>query len=151
MSEVSAVDQARHIFTIGKKIQDRVFRVYTQLLAQEGKMASGDELSWTQIQAIKAISEKGKVSITELARLLEVSPPSASSLVDRLVEKGVLTRRRDPADRRRVVVQATPEAVAMMEQVEEKVLLSFVELVEKIGPEAAGKWCEVLDTIEQAI
>jgi hypothetical protein len=39
----------------------------------------------------------------------------------------------------------------MMGKVEEKILLSFVELVEKIGPEAAGKWCEVLDTIEQAI
>jgi len=125
--------------------------VYTQLLAEEGKLATGDELSFTQIQAIKAIDEKGKVSITELAHLLEVSPPSASAMVDRLVEKGVLTRRRDPDDRRRVVVQATPEAVAMMGQVEEKILLSFVELVEKIGPEAAGKWCEVLDNIEQAI
>ena len=151
MIQASAVEQARHIFTIGRKIQDRVFRVYTQLLAQEGKLATGDELSFTQIQAIKAIDEKGKVSITELAHLLEVSPPSASAMVDRLVEKGVLTRRRDPADRRRVVVQATPEAVAMMGKVEEKILLSFVELVEKIGPEAAGKWCEVLDTIEQAI
>ena len=151
MIQASAVEQARHIFNIGRKIQDRVFRVYTQLLAQEGKLATGDELSFTQIQAIKAIDEKGKVSITELAHLLEVSPPSASAMVDRLVEKGVLTRRRDPADRRRVVVQATPEAVAMMGKVEEKILLSFVELVEKIGPEAAGKWCEVLDTIEQAI
>jgi DNA-binding MarR family transcriptional regulator len=151
MTDAIVLDQARHIFTIGKMIQDRVFRVYTQLLAQEGKLTSGDELSFTQIQTIKAIEEKGRVSITELARLLAVSPPSASAMVDRLVEKGVLTRRRDPADRRRVVVEARPEAVAMIQKVEDKILATFVELVEKIGPESARKWCEVLDRVAKAI
>jgi DNA-binding MarR family transcriptional regulator len=151
MTDAIVLEQARHIFTIGKKIQDRVFRVYTQLLAEEGKLTNGDELSFTQIQTVKAIQEKGHVSITELARLLAVSPPSASAMVDRLVEKGVLTRRRDPGDRRRVVVEARPEAVAMIAKVEEKILATFVELVEKIGPESARMWCEVLDNVEQAI
>ena len=151
MSEAIVVDQARHIFTIGKKIQDRVFRVYTQLLARQGKLNTGDELSFPQIQTLKAICEKGQVSITELARLLDVSPPSASAMVDRLVEKGVLTRRRSPKDRRRVVVEATPEAVDMLTQVEDKILVTFVDLVEKIGPEATRKWCEALDRVERVI
>ena len=151
MSDPNAVDQARHIFTIGKKLQDRVFRVYTQLLARQGKLNTGDELSFPQIQTLKAICEKGQVSITELARLLDVSPPSASAMVDRLVEKGVLTRRRSPKDRRRVVVEATPEAVDMLIQVEDKILVTFVDLVEKIGPEATRKWCEALDRVESVI
>jgi DNA-binding MarR family transcriptional regulator len=151
MTEAIAADQARYIFTIGKKIQDRVFRVYTQLLAKEGKLTTGDELSFSQIQTVKAIEESGHVSITELARLLGVSPPSASAMVDRLVEKGVLTRRRDSLDRRRVVVEARPEAVAMIHKVEEKILDTFIDLVEKIGPDAARMWCEVLVRVERAI
>ena len=151
MSEAIVADQARHIFNIGKKILDRVFRVYTQLLARQGKLNTGDELSFPQIQTLKAICEKGQVSITELARLLDVSPPSASAMVDRLVEKGVLTRRRSPKDRRRVVVEATPEAVDMLTQVEDKILVTFVDLVEKIGPEATRKWCEALDRVERVI
>jgi DNA-binding MarR family transcriptional regulator len=151
MTEAIVADQARYIFTIGKKIQDRVFMVYTQLLASEGKLTTGDELSFTQIQTVKAIEEKGRVSITELARLLGVSPPSASAMVDRLVDKKVLTRRRDPADRRRVVVEARPEAVDMIHKVEEKILGTFVDLVKKIGPEAARMWCEVLDRVDHAI
>jgi DNA-binding MarR family transcriptional regulator len=151
MTEAAAADQARYIFTIGKKIQDRVFKAYTQLLASEGKLTSGDELSFSQIQTVKAIEENGHVSITELAHLLGVSAPSASAMVDRLVEKGVLTRRRDPHDRRRVVVEARPEAVAMIRKVEEKIITTFVELVEEIGPDTARLWCEVLGRVEAAI
>ncbi len=151
MTEATVAEQARHIFTIGKRIQDRVFRVYTQLLAREGKLTSGDELSFTQIQTVKAVEEKGRVSITELARGLGVSAPSASAMVDRLVDKGVLTRRRDPGDRRRVVVEARPEAVVMLRKVEAKILATFEDLVERIGPEAARMWCEVLDRVDRAL
>jgi DNA-binding MarR family transcriptional regulator len=151
MTEATVAEQARHIFTIGKKLQDRVFRVYTQLLAREGKLTSGDELSFTQIQTVKAVELQGRVSITELARGLGVSAPSASAMVDRLVEKGVLTRRRDPGDRRRVVVEARPEAVATIRKVETSILATFEDLVERIGPEAARTWCEVLDRVDRAL
>ena len=77
--------------------------------------------------------------------------PSASAMVDRLVEKKVLTRRRSPEDRRKVVVEATSDAVDMLSLVEDKILATFVELVEIIGPEATRKWCEALERVEEAI
>lgn len=38
--------------------------------------------------------------VSDLARRLGVTPPTASTLIDRLVERGLVARREDPADRR---------------------------------------------------
>ena len=86
--------------------------------------------------------------IKELSELLGVAPPSASTMVDRLVEKKILVREMSPEDRRKVIVRVSPEAVADIEKTEEAVLSSFVDLVEKVGPETARKWCEVLERIK---
>ena len=38
-----------------------------------------------------------------------------------------------------------------IESVEETILRSFAELVEKIGPQTARKWCEVLERVKSVI
>ena len=91
------------------------------------------------------------VSITELSHLLGVSPPSASNMVERLVEKGLLVREPSPDDRRKVVISVAPPVVAEIRHVEESVLGLFVGLVERLGPETARKWCEVLAAIKTVI
>lgn len=44
-------------------------------------------------------SEDG-LRVSDLARRLGVTPPTASTLIDRLVERGLVDRREDPTDRR---------------------------------------------------
>jgi len=105
----------------------------------------------TQLYAVKATRAHGHVTITQLSEILNVSPPSASAMVDRLVEKGMLIRERSSEDRRKVLVRVSPDAVKDIEKVEEKILNIFVELVEKIGPESAAKWCEVLGQIKEIL
>jgi DNA-binding MarR family transcriptional regulator len=72
-------------------------------------------------------------------------------MVDRLVEKGILTREHSVEDRRKVVVRVSPEAMEDIESVEETILRSFAELVEKIGPEITRKWCQVLERVKSVI
>ncbi len=43
------------------------------------------------------------------------------------------------------------EAAAQAERMEEAVLAAFLDLVEKVGPETAEKWCEVLERVEQVL
>jgi DNA-binding MarR family transcriptional regulator len=93
----------------------------------------------------------GQITMTELSSQLCVSPPSASAMVDRLVEKGILTREHSTEDRRKVMVRVSPEAMEDIKGVEETILSSFVDLVEKIGPETARKWCEVLERVESVL
>ena len=52
---------------------------------------------------------RGPASVKGLAGMWEVNPSMMSRVVDRLVSRGLAERREDPEDRRRTVVEATPE------------------------------------------
>lgn len=60
------------------------------------------------LRAVRALEEKGTdVSVATVAERVELSRPTASRVVDRLVDRGLVNRTRDPADRRRVRLTLT--------------------------------------------
>jgi DNA-binding MarR family transcriptional regulator len=151
MEENEIKTLARYIFSTGRVIQENVIRIQACCLAEEGKKVGFNELSMTQLHAVKTTVREGEVTISRLAELLGVSAPSASTMVDRLVEKSILIRERNKQDRRKVVVQVSPEAVKDIERVEAAILKKFEDIVRKIGPETARKWCEVLGKVKEVI
>ena len=63
-----------------------------------------------QFKAMVMLTTSGPQPVGELGRRLGISEPAASLLVDRLEERGLAARERDPQDRRRTMVTATPAA-----------------------------------------
>jgi len=151
MTDPETLNSARYIFTTGRMIHDRVMRITTSACMAIGKEARLGELSTSQMNMLLVIRLREAVSVTELAALLAVSPPSVSTMVGRLVERGLLTRTPCEADRRRVVIRVSPEALEGIAQVEARILSSFVELVEAVGPDATRKWCQVLERIKAVL
>lgn len=140
-------DLAWQIFTKGRKIHEWVFQLENRSILKSGAGKNFSEFSFAQMRALKLVKTKGRVSITELAELLNVSAPSASTMVERLVEKGVLVRKPDPADRRKVIVTISTDMVALTGKIEKEIFGAFVDLVDKVGPEVADDWCRVLDRV----
>jgi DNA-binding MarR family transcriptional regulator len=151
MARETLAAQARYIFTNGRAIRDFVDRNVAQLLAAEGNRSVCGELSVHQMHALMLIQKRGKVSISELAHLMGVSAPSASAMVDRMVEKGALTRAPSVKDRRRMDVRIAPAVQADFERVNDVLLAAFERLVEKAGAETARMWCEVLERIKRVL
>jgi DNA-binding MarR family transcriptional regulator len=151
MSKDPLAAQARYIFTTGRAIRDFVDRNVAQLLAAEGKRSACGDLSVNQMHALMLIEKRGKVSISEFATLMGVSPPSASAMVDRMVEKGVLTREPSVEDRRRMDVRIAPAVQADFERVNDVLLAAFERLVAKAGAETAHMWCEVLKRLKRVL
>lgn len=65
------------------------------------------DISRPQMYLLIILRERGPQTVSELADLLAVSPPSASALLDRLEERGLVQRTRDAVDRRVVHVEVT--------------------------------------------
>jgi DNA-binding MarR family transcriptional regulator len=151
MTDRHTLDRASYIFTTGKKLHDYVFRIYARRLADKGKRPGSDELSINQLHAVMETRKKGPLTITQLADVLGVSAPSASAMVDRLVERGYLTRQIHPRDRRKVQIGVSEQAEQQIVRVENQILNSFVDIVDKIGPEVAQKWCDVLDVVSRTL
>jgi DNA-binding MarR family transcriptional regulator len=64
--------------------------------------------------ALKGLPPGAAPTIGTLAERLHVRHHSAVGLVDRLADKGLVTRRPDPADRRRVLVRITRRGDAVL-------------------------------------
>lgn len=69
-------------------------------------------LSLTDLAALHHLVGRTPLGPAELARQLGMSSASATVLVDRLEHAGHVRRRRDPSDRRRIVLEVTDTAAA---------------------------------------
>ena len=73
------------------------------------------ELSYAQFGLLFGLAERGELSASELATYADVTPGSATQMLDSLAAAGLIERRRSERDRRLVLVSLTPhgsEAVA---------------------------------------
>src|SRR2546429_907039 len=67
------------------------------------------DLTMAQMKALAVVQRQPNCSIGMLSEHLGVKPPAASLLVDKLVRAGLVYRRRDGSDGRRVIVEATAQ------------------------------------------
>ena len=76
-------------------------------------------LTPAQVKVLLQLGTRRQMTVGEIAAGLDCSMPAASELVDRLVDAGHLLRASDPADRRRVLIAATPDAQRISAQLRE--------------------------------
>jgi DNA-binding MarR family transcriptional regulator len=73
------------------------------------------DLSLRELQALVLLAQLETAFILTVAQRLGVTRPVASVLVDGLVQRGLVTRREDQVDRRRAVVELTPEGQRLID------------------------------------
>jgi DNA-binding MarR family transcriptional regulator len=96
------------------RYQIRKFLHFSETAAR----ASGIEPQQHQLLlAIRGLEGPGEPpSIGALAERLQIQHHSAVELVDRLVERGLVARSRDPSDRRQVLIHLTPRGESELEK-----------------------------------
>jgi DNA-binding MarR family transcriptional regulator len=99
--------------------------------AQARRSATAERLTGRQMKAVAFLAHRGKVTMGEFADGLAIGKAAASELVGRLVEKGVIKRAADPADRRLVTVtlsaHAADLAAGVFAQWSEQIAAAFAE------------------------
>ncbi len=92
-------------------------------------------------QSINVSEEKLKqmhdklFTVSELAKRRKVSLQSASTLVQRLVERGWLERTENPNDRRQALLELTPEGMAHAQATLDQIVGYLAEYLESLTPE----------------
>lgn len=77
----------------------------------------------------------GKKTISDLAMSGKVSPPAISRQVDGLVNKGFLTRQRNPNDRRMVMLDVTEQGRGLMQSLWNKTLNVVTKKISSLDEE----------------
>jgi DNA-binding MarR family transcriptional regulator len=108
-------------------------------LRQEG----GTELSPSQTAALVTIERHGPLTPSEVAKLERVQRPTATRVVSRLVEEGLVARTPDPSDRRSFAVAITPKGLLLMRKLRSRKNAYLARRLRDLG---AGE----LTTLERA-
>lgn len=90
-------------------------------------------------------------SATEVARLLSVSPSTLTSVVDGLCARGLVERRGDPADGRRVLLSITDDGRRRVTAADEVVAEKLSSLLARLGSERSDTALDGLDLLSEAM
>ncbi len=109
------------------------FRRLVQVLQNYSKSLESDlGVSGAQLFVLKKVSESGACSINDIAEKTLTHQSSVSVVVDRLVQKALVERQKDPNDKRRVLIALSPKGKKLISQAEstpqEKLAKSILKL-----------------------
>jgi DNA-binding MarR family transcriptional regulator len=102
-----------------------------------------------QARTLIHLSVAGRRRMGELADDLGVKLPTATRIVDRLVERGMVARSASPDDRRVVWVEPTEEGAAVAEAARRFRRGVMVSRLERLDAEQLGALLEALQLLEQ--
>src|SRR6185295_5861078 len=116
-------------------------------LRQEG----GTELSPSMTAALATIECHGPMTPSELATRERIQRPTATRVIARLEEMGLIGRTTDPQDRRSSLVSVTPEATALLAEQRTRKTAFLAERLEGLNPEDRAVLERAADVLERML
>jgi DNA-binding MarR family transcriptional regulator len=83
------------------------------------------------------ISNRGSTTTGKLAVVLKVTPTNITGIIDRLLEKNLITRTGDPDDRRVIWLRTTPQGDELVAELRQKRRERMTELFNRFTDEEA--------------
>jgi len=103
-------------------------------LARRMRQSAGGDLSPTQGAALNTIACHGPLTPSELAGREKIQRPTATRVLARLEEAGLVARTADPADRRSSLVAVTASGDALLAASRERKDLYLAERLDQLSP-----------------
>jgi DNA-binding MarR family transcriptional regulator len=99
------------------------------------RQEAGTGLSPTLTAALATVDRHGPLTPSELAARERVQRPTATRLVARLEELGLVQRAADPLDRRSSLLSVTPEGRALLDELRGRKTAYLAHRLERLDPE----------------
>jgi DNA-binding MarR family transcriptional regulator len=98
--------------TAKKVINELLVEVFNHILSIEGSKLKerGVKISMNEMHVLEAIQKTEDPAMSNIARRLRVTVGTLTTSVNRLVEKGYATRKREEEDKRKVIISLTEKA-----------------------------------------
>jgi DNA-binding MarR family transcriptional regulator len=101
--------------------------------ARRLRQEAGGALSPSQGAALATIARHGPLTPSELATRERIQRPTATRVLARLEETGLVLRAPDPADRRSSLVSVSPAGAALLEELRTRKDAFLSERLEALG------------------
>ncbi len=125
-------------------------RAAARLAKVAGTALGGAELTLPQYRVLVFL-DRGDRPASQVAALLDVTPSTVTSVVDGLTARGLVERRADPGDRRRVVLSLTPAGSLQLRLGDELVGERLGRLLDRLGADDAETVRSGLELLNRAM
>ena len=131
-------------------IADLLHRVTHQMRRATRSQLDPLRVTWSQVRALRTLSRgDAPLRMSELAERLRIARRSATSIVDELVERGLVERLPDPSDRRAVTVAVTPDGAAVLDELDQRRRDAAAQLTTTLNEQELSTLRDLLRRLEQ--
>jgi DNA-binding MarR family transcriptional regulator len=133
------MDDAGTAYTLAEELLE-LLPALGRIMFSHANMIKDGKTTFMQVRVLSFLIEN-RLTVSDLAKKRRVSLQSASTLVQGLVERGWVTRIPDPNDRRRSLLEVTPEGKAHARLAKEQSSRHLATSLDGLEPEeiAAGE------------
>jgi DNA-binding MarR family transcriptional regulator len=146
------VTKARPVEVHRDLIVDAVLSASRVLVAVAARSLGdvAEEVTLTQYRTLVVLASRGTQSLADLAEAVDVTPPTATRMCDRLLKKGLIMRRHDRGDRRLIRLTLAQKGRQLVDAVTERRRVEIAHLLEVIPSEQQAALVDSLQRLTAA-
>jgi DNA-binding MarR family transcriptional regulator len=110
----------------------------------------GDLPSVSQIRVLACLTANPGASLSDVAKYINVTKATASNMIARMVDKGLVQRLEDPNERRCVVLNATSAGSEIYLTARQHAQKAVVDVLQSLSEEQKTKITEALELLREA-
>lgn len=132
------------------EFMDMVPHVY-KMLFQSVETSEVSSLPATQLRALFIVIKNGKQSMSSLAELLSIPRQQLTKVVHALVEKQLVRRKINAANRRMILIEATEKGEALMQSILEHNLRQCSSYFSTLTPEDQQILLKAMEIVKRVL
>lgn len=94
---------------ISDNLLNLLFQIHNRLF-NPSEMVKGVSIPPSHMKVIFYLSKKKSMSVSDVARCIDISKPNMTPIIDKLINEGLVNRYTDPDDRRKIKIELTEKA-----------------------------------------
>ncbi|MDV4151650.1 MarR family transcriptional regulator [Clostridium sp. AL.422] len=94
------------MMTITDNLLDLFMNIHNKLL-NPNQMIKGSNMPLSHMKVIFYLAKKKTMSVSDVAKCLDISKPNMTPIIDKLINEGFVLRYTDPKDRRKYNIELT--------------------------------------------
>ncbi|MGA3370496.1 MAG: MarR family transcriptional regulator [Terracidiphilus sp.] len=134
-----------------QKIADQLHSGAIQLLRKLRREDSSSGLNAPRLSALSVAVFAGPVTLGGLAAAEQVRPPTMTRIVDALEEQGLVTKSKNAADGRSILIAATAAGKKLLMQGRERRVRALARQIAVLGAREQATLQEAAEILEQVI
>ena len=122
---------------------DKISKIFASIEGFNGEIS----LSKSELLTLESVSKQKDLTMSKLAKNLDIGFSTATSIIDRLIEKKLVVRERNHGDRRVVKVLLSKEGETIISSYQEQKKIFFKKMTEFLTEVEQERFVIVLEKI----